>query len=256
MIASSPDWFTILGSGTGIVTPRRAAPAVLIGSEKFLVLVDCGPGCLLRLSQTGLDVTKIAAVLFSHFHVDHCADLAPLLFARRVPELPRAEQPLVLAGLGMASHYAALQGLHGQWVEPLEGSPTLIELQEACFDLGPWQIEWTRTTHTPSSVAYRFEASSGHSLVISGDTGPSIALEQLARDVDTLVLECAFPDPSPYPTHLSPATAGELATAAGCKRLVLTHFYPKIESSDILRGIGKSYRGPVILAEDLLTLGW
>jgi ribonuclease BN (tRNA processing enzyme) len=93
-------------------------------------------------------------------------------------------------------------------------------------------------------------------LVISGDTGPCDALVELAHAVDTLVLECSFPDPPLFTTHLSPQTAGELAARAGCRRLILTHFYPRVETQDITSGVGSRFSGTAVLAEDLSAISW
>lgn len=130
------------------------------------------------------------------------------------------------------------------------------ELFEPCFEIAPWQVEWTRTNHIDSSVAYRFDHPAGGSLVISGDTGPCEGLVELAHGVDTLVLECSFPDPSPFTTHLSPEDAGQLAAKTNCRRLLLTHFYPRVETSDIIGGASSSFSGSIVLAEDLSAIGW
>ena len=256
MKPTSLNWLTILGSGTGIVRPGRSGPSVLIQSDEFAALVDCGPGTLMRLSEAGMRVTDIDAVLFTHFHIDHCSDLAPLLFARRIPQDPDEVPPLLIIGKDAVGYYAGLRRLYGEWVDDLKGSPVVLNIEQAGSELGPWNIEWCSTTHTENSVAYRFEDVGGATLVISGDTGPSDALEELGRKTDTLILECSFPDPSPFPTHLSPETAGKLAGEAQCSRLILTHFYPQIESANITGVVSNHFNGPIIRAHDHLRLLW
>ena len=162
----------------------------------------------------------------------------------------------MIVGFGVVDHIQRLYSLHGSSIDQREGEPLVRDLVEPCFEIAPWQVEWTKTNHIDSSVAYRFEHSAGGSLVVSGDTGPSEELVVLARGVDTLVLECSFPDPPPFTTHLSPKTAGDLASKANCRRLVLTHFYPAVESADIRGGVDECFSGPIILAEDLLSIGW
>ncbi len=53
------------------------------------------------------------------------------------------------------------------------------------------------------------------------------------------------------PGHLTPSLAGRIATQAGVKKLVLTHFYPECEQVDIAKQCRKTYQGPLELAEDL-----
>jgi ribonuclease BN (tRNA processing enzyme) len=51
-------------------------------------------------------------------------------------------------------------------------------------------------------------------------------------------------------THLTPEQAGELAKTAGAKQLVLTHFYPPVETSDPARVAAKVFKGRVTAAND------
>ena len=256
MTKAAHSWLVVLGSGTGLATSTRSGPAFLIASGDTRVLIDCGPGTLLRLGDVGLDPTAIDAILLTHLHVDHCSDLAALLFARRSPELPLPGRRLRIVGSGVTDHLRRLHDLHGSWIEQREGALVVHEVVEPCFEIDPWRVEWARTNHIDSSVAYRVEHSAGGSLVISGDTGPSEELVDLARGVDTLVLECSFPDPPPFTTHLTPQTAGDLASKANCRRLVLTHFYPAVVSTDIRGSAGARFPGGIIIAEDLASIGW
>jgi ribonuclease BN (tRNA processing enzyme) len=76
---------TILGSGTAIPSGERFPAGYLLASGGARVMVDCGPGTLRRLAQAGCSLAQLDAVLLTHFHTDHCADLAALLFALRSP---------------------------------------------------------------------------------------------------------------------------------------------------------------------------
>ncbi|MBL0700075.1 MAG: hypothetical protein JJV92_04255, partial [Desulfosarcina sp.] len=48
--------------------------------------------------------------------------------------------------------------------------------------------------------------------------------------------------------------AGEIASKANVKKLVLTHFYPTCDEYDIEKECRKNYDGQVILAEDHLRI--
>jgi ribonuclease BN (tRNA processing enzyme) len=62
-------------------------------------------------------------------------------------------------------------------------------------------------------------------LVYSGDTGPCEQLVTAARGADLLLCEASFLDgeDNPPDLHLTGREAGEHATAAGVRRLILTH---------------------------------
>jgi ribonuclease BN (tRNA processing enzyme) len=54
--------------------------------------------------------------------------------------------------------------------------------------------------------------------------------------------------------HLTPSLAGDIATRAGVKKLVLTHFYPECDQANIEQECRKTYDGPLVLAEDLMRI--
>ena len=70
----------MLGSGTAVPVRDRFPAGYLVRIGTFRALVDLGPGVLRRLPALGLDLDAIDAVLLTHYHTDHCADLAALLF--------------------------------------------------------------------------------------------------------------------------------------------------------------------------------
>jgi ribonuclease BN (tRNA processing enzyme) len=53
---------------------------------------------------------------------------------------------------------------------------------------------------------------------------------------------------------MTPSLAGEIASRAKVGQLVLTHFYPKCDHTDIKKQCRKTYDGPLILAEDLMRI--
>src|SRR5207253_1862056 len=87
-------------------------------------------------------------------------------------------------------------------------------------------------------------------LVYTGDTGPSSKLAQWATGADLLLAECSLPEALAMDIHLTPERAGDLAREAGARRLVLTHFYPPVETSDPARAAGARFKGPIAAARD------
>jgi len=47
-----------------------------------VLLFDHGPGAYHRLMETGVAVTDVSHVFFTHLHYDHCLDYARLLLTR------------------------------------------------------------------------------------------------------------------------------------------------------------------------------
>jgi ribonuclease BN (tRNA processing enzyme) len=128
------------------------------------------------------------------------------------------------------------------------------------------------------SLSYRFDAAD-RSIVYSGDTGPSDALVELADGADLLVSEMIDdelalarmrPPGAPAPPadqppsvlawhmdvhHMTPLQVGELASAAGVSRLVITHFAPNpagpAQAQAYLDAIAENFDGDAELAVDL-----
>ena len=92
------------------------------------------------------------------------------------------------------------------------------------------------------------------SLVYSGDTGFCDEIVSLADGTDLLILECSFPDDMKIEGHLTPSQAGRIASLAGVKKLLLTHFYSECLATDITTQCRKTYGGELVLARDLLHL--
>jgi ribonuclease BN (tRNA processing enzyme) len=75
----------VLGSGTCLPHPRRGASGyACIADDGGALLLECGPGSTRRWPAAGLDFSAVRTILVTHHHVDHCADLAAVLFGRNV----------------------------------------------------------------------------------------------------------------------------------------------------------------------------
>lgn len=240
--------------GTGTVAPsaRRTAAAHYVERGGVRALLDCGPGTLHRLAQFGLPWSDITHVALSHFHPDHFADLPMLVYALKYTTVPPRSEPLVVLGpRGVVRLVKALAEGYGSWlldpgfpllimdVEPGEPFPLDAELSLESFPV----------PHTEESVAFSLTAPEGR-LVYTGDTGPSPELARWAAGCSVLLAECSLPEALALDIHLTPERAGELARAAGAKRLVLTHFYPSVENSDPAQSAASRFGGPVTAAVD------
>lgn len=72
---------TFLGTGVAIPQKNRVQSGMLVRLEEKPLLVDCGSGVLNRFPETGISHTEVDTVLLSHLHLDHVADLHPLIKA-------------------------------------------------------------------------------------------------------------------------------------------------------------------------------
>lgn len=247
----------ILGSGTCVPSVRRAGPAVLLRTEGQIFLIDSSSGTMRQLARVGIRPWELDFLIYTHLHVDHTGDFAPLIFALKYGGEGMSEKrPKVFAAEGFKAFWSGLEQAWGEWVVMPE-----MELVEfpvvfpSASQEPPFIIRSAPVNHTPSSLAWRIEDSLGRSVVFSGDTDMSDSLIKLAEGADLLVLECAFPEGHKKQGHLIPSEAGFIAEKAGVKKLLLTHFYPVCDEHDMLGPCRKVFKnGTVMAAEDMLRL--
>ena len=245
----------VLGSGTSVPHPKRGSAGYLVRGAGRTILVDAGLGTIQKLATLGISLAEPDAVAFTHLHLDHTAELAPLLFALRNPGIGRTRTLVLIGAPGFRDFYARLRRMYGASVEPLDYPLEIEEIEGRPVSLGGFTLRAFPVSHTPQSVAYRVEdPADGKSVVFSGDTDSCEGLIEAARGTDLAVFECSFPDGRKVEGHLTPREAGELASRSAAKRLLLTHFYPECEGEDILGQCRDTYAGEILLAEDLLRV--
>jgi ribonuclease BN (tRNA processing enzyme) len=249
---------TVLGSGTCIPSLVRSSCAILMQIGERQLVFDSGPGTMRRLLEAGTDIYRVDYLFYSHFHPDHTAELVPFLFANKYPDPGRRRRPLtVVGGPGLKRFLAGLESVYGHWIQLADDIIDVIELDgrrpHGLTGEG-FRVTAAPVEHNPESIAFRVETPSGASVVYSGDTDFSERLAGLARHAGLLICESAVPDEQKVPGHLTPALAGQIATEAAVERLMLTHFYPACDETDIAAQCRRTYQGPLLLAEDHMTV--
>jgi ribonuclease BN (tRNA processing enzyme) len=218
---------TIIGCSGSVPGPDSPASCYLVEHDGFRVLLDIGHGAFGEL-QRYVDPGLVDAILLSHLHADHCADL-PAFPVWRKHGPGNDDRPFqVLAPDG-----------HG-----LETSPFAPSQQ-----VGPFTVTTARVAHPVEAYAMRL-AVDGHVLTYSGDTGPCSALVDLARGSDVLLAEASYVDDpdNPPDLHLTGREAGEAAAAAEVGRLVVTHVPPWFSREAAATAAAGAYDGPVLSA--------
>lgn len=255
---SSDTVVTIVGSGTCVPSLKRSSCSVLMTIAGTKLLFDSGPGTMHRLLEAETKIFDISYIFYSHFHPDHTGELAPFIFATKYSDENQRQTPLVIVGgTGITSLYEKLKSVYGQWIELKPGLLNIVELDNNSYDtrrFDDFTVESVPVEHNEESIAYKITSPGGISVVYSGDTDFSENLIKLAKDVDLLICESALPDELKTKGHLTPSLAGEIATRANVRKLILTHLYPECDMVDIEKECRKTYSGPLALAEDLMKI--
>jgi ribonuclease BN (tRNA processing enzyme) len=212
--------------------------------DDFRLLIDPGYATLPRLLEvTGAET--IDAVLISHGHPDHCADLHPLLRARTLRDDP--SPALTIHTLPAAIDKVLALDRPGM----LEDAYSVRELAAGDhFEVGPFEVRTLPLPHFIPNAGMRLTAG-GRTIAYTGDTGPSPDIAGLARGVDLFIAEATFPDRVPEDSagYLSSARqAGENAAHADVAHLMLTHLQPGTDPSAAEEAARHSFDGPVSVA--------
>jgi ribonuclease BN (tRNA processing enzyme) len=251
----------VLGSGTSVFHPRRAAAGFWLQTEAGSILLDCSADSPHRMAQENLDWVNLDAIWISHLHLDHCAGLAPFLFGIKwAAGINQRKKPLRIFGCrGIEKLLKAIDDTHRY---KLFEQPFAVELHEiqpttkaVSFNLlEGLRAETISTPHRPESLAIRITDSTEATIVYSSDTGFSTGLADFASDADLLILECSFHRDKPTPKHLELAEAMRLAQLAQPGQMLLTHLYPVWDGIDLEQEARNLWPGKTIEAQDGLRL--
>lgn len=275
----------MLGTAGG-PTPKalRAAPAQALVVDGVVHVIDCGNGVARQMALAGINLGALRHVFITHHHSDHNADLGNLLLLGWSGNLTTPVDcwgPPPLAAMRESflqlNDYDIQTRIRDEGRAPLADLFRAHDVTEAGIVMHDERVTVTAALveHPPvvPSFAYRFDCPD-RSIVFSGDTAPSDALVALAKDADVLVHEVMYlpaleqliasePDAGRLREHLlashtSASDVGRIATEAGVKTLVLSHFVPGGDpalTDDVWRdAVAPHFNGELMIARDLMEL--
>jgi ribonuclease BN (tRNA processing enzyme) len=234
---------TVLGARGAFPEAGDACSGFLVEHDGFRLLLDAGYATFPRLLAV-CPAAGVDAVLITHGHPDHCADLSPLLRARSLADDPPRGLP-IYAPPGALDAVLALDrpGMLDYALTPV-GDGDLLQI-------GPFTVEARELPHFVPNNGVRV-AAGGVALAYQGDSGPTADLANLADGAALLIAEATYPEAVPGHSagRLSSALdAAAAATAASAGRLLLTHLWPGLPGAAALDAARSGYAGPVETAD-------
>lgn len=220
-----------------------------IGSE--YVLLDTGSGTLRQLIKGGYSVWNISKIFYSHLHIDHLADLLPVLFTRKYTQPNREEGKLSLFGHNdLQKIIAGFENLFSQWIIHDKYPYHCNCIKPGKYNYDSFGLEVFKGNHAEQSLMYRFEDSTGKTLLYTGDTDLSDELYKAANGVDILLTELSSTNEEFTHGHLSPSKISQLLDKCKPKVTILSHLSPETEKGTIIDTINVPLNCKVELAED------
>lgn len=230
----------VIGSSGTFPAQGHPASGYLIERGDTRVWCDAGFGTFMSLP---VDPDLIDAVVISHQHPDHCADVMAAFHAWTYRPEPREAVPLY-----------APQAVWDRLVGFLEKEPMCFEFMPVGdgdqVTVGALEVSFAAMDHSVPTVGSRWDGE-GRALFFTGDTGPGGDWHELATEVDVLLSEASYQEATKnedYPQHMSAAEAGEIARRIGAAKLVLTHIPPYLDPSASVSEAEKEFDRPVALA--------
>ncbi|MBM7647593.1 ribonuclease BN (tRNA processing enzyme) [Bacillus ectoiniformans] len=239
---------TVIGHWGGYPKANEASSGYLFEEDGYRMLVDCGSGVLSKLQNHVLP-EELNAVVISHYHPDHVADIGVL-------------QHALLIGKFMDKHISTLP-IYGHKADPQFDKLTYKDITKGVaydpgdeLQVGPFTIKFLRTDHPVECYAMRIE-SKGHSVVYTADSAYQESFIPFAADCDILLCESNFYSGMNGKSagHMTSTEAGKLACQTNTNTLILTHLPHFGDLNRLKEEAEKEFNGTVILAKQNLEFG-
>lgn len=242
----------ILGCRAGAPGAGAAASGYLLQDNGITLLVDCGPGVALTLASME-PAPEIDAVIISHRHADHCADLLAIAYQRLFPQ---RHSPLAL--FGPPDLAITLNGL-----DQIFGMPSLPALAQplrdafafypvvpgSSFSAAGITVDTYAAHHPVPTLALRWPSLG---LVYTADSALTEGLIIFAADAHVLLAEATYLSGAGHDLashgHLTATQAGELGCQARVGQLILTHLADPSTAVVSCALASDSYSGPIRVA--------
>jgi len=236
---------TVLGcSGSYGAPPFGACSGYLLRGGGATVWVDCGNGTLPHLQEhAALD--DVDALVITHQHPDHCADIYGLHVVMRYGVM-RAGLPL-FAPEGLEER---LGGVVDSWGDAFDWK---VIGDGDGVEIGDMALRFARTDHPPPTYAVELRAD-GKRLVYTADTGPGWTVDAFGAGADLVLSEATYQEGHKgVPWHLTAREAGLAAREAKASRLMLTHIWPAFDPALSAVEGSEAFGEPAVLAKPHLV---
>jgi len=238
---------TVIGYWGGFPGKGEATSGYLFEKEGFRLLVDCGSAVLSQLQQY-VEPSELDAVILSHYHHDHVADVGPLQYARLIGGMlgkTKEALPIYAHQNDTKFHSLTYKGVtEGMAYDP--NKPMRI---------GPFTITFLQTDHPVECYAMRITDGT-NSIVYTADSSYKEEFIPFSKDADLLLTECNLyaDQDGKQAGHMNSHDAATIAKNADVKQLILTHLPHFGDHRELISEAQSIYKGPIQLAKSGLAI--
>lgn len=236
---------TVVGYWGGYPAANGATSSYLLEKDGFAILLDAGSGSLSKVQQYK-HVLDLDAVVLSHYHHDHVADIGVLQFAWLVESYVRNHKSM-LPIYGHAEDQEGFQSLTHEFTKGIAYDPARE------LDIGPFRFTFFRTEHPVP--CYGMRITDGRQVIVyTADSAFKETWYDFARNADLLITDCNFyaGQNSKEAGHMTSEEAASIAKQANVKTLLLSHLPQYGDQVQLVEEAQSIFTGETMLAEE----GW
>ena len=200
------------------ISQARSSGGIWISFEGTNILIDPGPGSLVRCHQSHpkLDPTTLDAIILTHRHIDHCNDINIMIEA--MTQGGAKKRGSVFLPKDMLNGDSMLQNYFRQLPEKV-----VALCESETYSLGAIHFSTPRQ-HIHSVETYGLKFNFGcQKISFIADTKYFDELSD-AYQADIVVINTVFIEPLANVDHLSLKDAGKIISQMKPKKAILTHF--------------------------------
>lgn len=239
---------TIIGFWGGYPAADGATSAYLLEKDDFALLLDVGSGSLGKV-QNYRHIMDIDAVILSHYHHDHVADIGVLQYAWLVQSYLREEKE-ILPIYGHAEDQQGFESLTHECTEGIAYDPNKT------LEIGPFHITFLKTNHPVPCYGMRITDDES-TIVYTADTTFKEEWIDFAKDADLLITDCNFyaDQEGTAAGHMTSEEGAIIAQKANVRELILSHLPHYGDVSELVGEAEQHFNGPIQLAKEGLVWG-
>ncbi len=219
-MSSYVKFFGTAGGRFSVFNQIRASGGIWVCIEDTNILVDPGPGSLLKLIEYGRSARELDAVFLSHRHLDHSADINSIIESMTS---------------GGRNYHGAVLAPSDAW----DSDPVILGYNRAnyknirTYEGGWWQIGNIKIStplklvHTVENFAVCFQGKR-HSIGYISDTLYFEPLKTVFANIDLLIINTVFIHSRGGIYHLSVDDIMPIISSVRPKRTVITHFSTEV----------------------------
>lgn len=232
---------TVVGQWGGYPAPNGATSAYIVEKEGFTLVVDMGSGALSKL-QSYKKIMDIDAVILSHYHHDHVADIGVLQYARLVQFYVTGAED-ILPIYGHTEDETGFESLTHDYTKGIGYDPN----EE--LNIGPFSITFLKTNHGVPCFGMRI--TDGESVLIyTADTSYKEEWIEFAAYADVMITDCNFyaDQDGTAAGHMTSKEGAIIAQQANVTKLILSHLPQYGDHEQLIKEAEQYFDGRIQLA--------